>query len=369
MSFKLIWETRTAAGKRVYGQAWARNAKAYLRGYHAGHAYFESLKTGNRTVAAKRFAERQNEIIKGAEALEDNSVVNFAAAVKIYFGTSNPEELDPTGRVARIFDKFAERRLSAITQADLDALARELHPKAGPMTLNREVYTPFIAVYNSAANADKVIPRRWRRPKGAHRVKPINPPTDGDIRALVAAATLKEGRSKWERARNRAAIYCYTLTGDRTGPIIKLTWASISFTSNTIYFAETKNGEPRTVLMAPALREALEELAKKPHKPGDRVFGWATRAGPSRMIARARKIAGLGPIRPHDVGRHAFGRRARQSLKLDRGELMKAGNWKSSSAAARYDHMAMGTLMERVRDVDTTELTGPATSNETGNDE
>ncbi len=54
---------------------------------------------------------------------------------------------------------------------------------------------------------------------------------------------------------------------------------------------------------------------------------------------------------------------------MDRGELMQAGNWKSASAAARYDHMAMGTLMERVRDVDTTELTGPATSNETGNDE
>lgn len=369
MSFKLIWESRGADNKRTYSQTWSRDARAYLRGYHAGHPYFKSLKTRNRTIAAKRFAALQNDIIKGAEALEDNSVVNFAAAVKIYFGTSNPEELDPTGRVARIFDKFAERRLSAITQADLDALARELHPKAGPMTLNREVYTPFIAVYNSAANADKVIPRRWRRPKGAHRVKPINPPTDGDIRALVAAATLKEGRSEWERARNRAAIYCYTLTGDRTGPIIKLTWASISFTSNSIYFAETKNGEPRTVLMAPALREAIEELAKKPHTPGDRVFGWATRAGPSRMIARARATAGLGPMRPHDIGRHAFGRRARQSLKLDRSELMAAGNWKSSAAAARYDHMAMGTLMERVRDVDTTELTGPVPSDKSGNNE
>lgn len=367
MSFKLLWETRSPSGKRVYAQTWSRGAKAYIRGYHAGGSYFESLKTGTRSVASKRFADRQAEIIKGAEALEDNSVVNFAAAVKLYFGTSNPEELDPTGRVARIFDKFAERRLAAITQADLDALAKELHPKAGPMTLNREVYTPFVAVYNAAAAADKVIPRRWRRPKGAHRIKPVNPPTDADIRALVAAATRAAGRSEWERARNKAAIYCYTLTGDRTGPIVKLIWTDISFISNTIYFAETKNGEPRTVLMAPALREALEELAKRPHKPGDRVFGWATRAGPSRMISRARKIAGLGPMRPHDIGRHAFGRRARQSLKLDRAELMQAGNWKSAAAAARYDHMAMGTLMERVRDVDTTELTGPATSNKSGN--
>lgn len=369
MPFKLLWESRDTDKKRKYSQAWSRDARAYIRGYHAGHAYFQSLKTRNRTVAAKRFAELQNEIIKGAEALEDNSVVNFAAAVKIYFGTSNPEELDPTGRVARIFDKFAERRLSAITQADLDALARELHPKAGPMTLNREVYTPFVAVYNAAASADKVIPRRWRRPKGAHKVKAVNPPTDLDIRALVAAATRAAGRSEWARARNKAAIYCYTLTGDRTGPIVKLVWKNISFASNTIYFAETKNGEPRTVLMAPALREALDELAKKPHAPGDRVFGWATRAGPSRMIARARAAAGLGPMRPHDIGRHAFGRRARQSLKLDRGELMAAGNWKSAAAAARYDHMDMGTLMERVRDVDTTDLTGPPTSNKCGNTE
>lgn len=75
MSFKLIWESRGADKKRRYSQTWSRDAKAYLRGYHAGHAYFQSLKTSNRTVAAKKFAELQNEIIKGAEALADASRV------------------------------------------------------------------------------------------------------------------------------------------------------------------------------------------------------------------------------------------------------------------------------------------------------
>lgn len=367
MSFKLIWQSRGADQKRRYSQTWSRDAQAYIRGYHAGEPYFESLKTRNRAVAAKRFAERQNEIIKGAEALEDNSNVNFAAAVKLYFGTSNPKDIDPTGRIVKIYDKFHLRRLATITQTDLDELARELHPKAGPKTLNREVYTPFVAVYNAAADAGKVIKRQWRRPKGHDKVNPVNPPTDANIRALVEAATGKEGRSPWERARNKAAIYCYTLTGDRTGPIVKLRWSDINFTGNSIYFAETKNGEPRTVLMAPLLRQALEELAKHPHKPGDRVFGWETRAGPARMIARARSIAGLGPVRPHDVGRHAFGRRARQTMGMDRAELMKAGNWKSSAAVARYDHLDLDSIKERVRDVDTTDLAEPATSNAIGN--
>lgn len=373
MSFKLIWQSRTKNGKgRAYSERWTSGAKAYIRGYHLGESYFESLQTSSRSIAAKKFAARQKQIHDEAEKIEDGSSINFAAAVKLYFGTSNPEERDPTNRVSKIFDKFWERKLTSIKQADLDALAKELYPNAGPQTLNREVYTPFVAVYNAAADADKVLKRQWRRPVGHDRVKPVNPPTDAEIASLVAAATRVAGRGEWERARNKAAIYCYTLTGDRTGPIINLRWPDVSFPQNTIYFAETKNGESRTVLMPPLLRETLEALKalkrqerksprrKKARKVDDLVFGWETRAGPSRMIARARAIAGLPEVRPHDVGRHAFGRRVRQKLKMDRAELKKAGNWKSDKAVERYDHMALDTIKERVRDVDTSELAGAA---------
>ncbi len=362
MSFKLIWAS-TKEGKRRFSKRWSSGAKAYLRGYHAGDAYFESLETSNRSVAAQKFSARQKEITDGADSRRD-STINFAGAVAMYFGSGDPKVLDPTGRVARIFDKFGEKLLSAITQADLDALARELHPKAGPQTLNREVYTPFVAIYNAPADADKVVPRRWRRPKGAHKSKPVNAPSDTKVGLVIKAATRKHGRSPWEIDRNRAAILTFSLAGDRTGALVRLTWADIDLDQNTIYFAQTKNGEPRTVLMAPLLHKAMKQLATHTHKLTDRVFGWETRAGPARMISTACKAAGVGRLRPHDVGRHAFGRRGRQSIGFDRAEMQKAGNWKSDKAAARYDHMAVGSIMERIRDVDTTELEKAMTSGE-----
>ncbi len=358
MPFKLIWETRTQAGKRKYSEAWSRGAKAYLRGHHAGHPYFESLKTGNRSVAASNFAKRQAEIVKGSEEQQDQSKVNFAAAVKIYFGSGDPEKIDPTGRVARIFDQIAERMLATFNQTDLDELAKKLCPNAGPKTRNREVYTPFIAVFNAAARSGKVLERRWHRPKGAHDKISVNPPTDRQIARMIKAATNPWGRTEWERARNKAAILTYTLTGDRTGALINVLWSHIDFDAGTIFFRKTKNDEPRTLLMPPLLTKALKDLAQHGSDPKTRVFGWETRFGPARMIAYARKRAGLEHIRPHDIGRHAFGRRGRQQIGFDRAELKQAGNWKSDAAVEVYDHLALDEIKEKLRDVDTSELDG-----------
>ncbi len=358
MSFKLLWETRTETGKRKFSESWSRGAKAYIRGDHAGHAYFESLKTSNRSVAQSNFAKRQAEIVKGSEEQRDPSKVNFAAAVKIYFGSDDPEKIDPTGRVARIFDQIGPRALATFNQTDLDDLAKTLCPKASAATRNREVYTPFIAVYNAAARAGKVVERRWHRPKGAHDRKAVNPPTDKQIARMIKAATRKWGRTDWERARNKAAILTYTLTGDRTGAIIRVMWPHIDFDAGTIFYPKTKNSEPRTLLMPPILVEALKELKRLSADLKAPVFGWKTRFGPAQMIAHARQLAGLDRIRAHDIGRHAFGRRGRQALRFDRAELKKAGNWKSDAAAEVYDHLEIDEIKERLRDVDTSVLTG-----------
>lgn len=358
MPFKLVWETRSEAGKRKFSEAWTRGAKAYIRGHHAGHPYFESLKTGNRALATQKFAARQAEIVKGAEDQQDTTKVNFAACVQIYFGSEDPEKLDPTGRVARVFDQIAEVIMNRYGQTDLDELARKLYPNAGPKTRNREVYTPFIAVYNAAAAAGKVIERRWRRPKGANDVVPVYPPTDKQIARMIAAACSKWGRTEWERLRNKAAILAYTLTGDRTGAIINVLWAHIDFDAGTIHFPKTKNTQPRTLLMPPALIKALKALAALGCDPKERVFGWKTRFGPAQMIAHARQRAGIERVRPHDIGRHAFGRRGRRQIGFDRAELKSAGNWRSDSAASRYDHLDIDAIKERLRDVDTSELDG-----------
>lgn len=63
--------------------------------------------------------------------------------------------------------------LKSITQAYLDQVARELHPKVRPETLNRIVYTPFVAIWNHGVTNEWADHRRWKRPnkkrKGTRR--------------------------------------------------------------------------------------------------------------------------------------------------------------------------------------------------------
>ncbi|MBS0270732.1 MAG: tyrosine-type recombinase/integrase [Proteobacteria bacterium] len=359
MPFKLLWESRTEAGKRKYSSDWSSGARAYLRGNYAGHAYFESLETGDRKLAQINFTKRAAEIVTETEARKRNKGrCNFAYAVTLYFGTSKPEERDPTGRISKIFDKWGTKFLDEISQVDLNNLAVELHPNAGPKTLNREVFTPFIAVYNAAVDDNRAPQKRWKRPDGCYKKAKTVAPGDADINKLIAAASDIDGRNELKALRNRAAILTITLTGERTtAATVKLRWCDIDFTENTIYFPETKNGKERLVLMPPLLARTLATYKEAANpKPDDIVFGWKTRFGISQMIQHARKKAGLTHYRPHDIGRHGFARRMLRKGGLKRPQLKRAGNWESDAAVERYEHFELDEIDFAVRDIDTSEL-------------
>jgi len=379
VSFKLLWQSRTQDGKRTYSERWSRGARAYIRGYHDGHSYFESLETGDRIKAQTNFTKRSAEIVKASEKPKSaKRRCNFAYAVTLYFGTADPAIKDPTNRIAKIFDKWATRFLDEIEQVELDKLARELRPSAGPKTLNREVYTPFISVYNAAVEAGKAPQRKWKRPDGANAVRPTNPPTDKDINKLILVAAdsaAHSGRSPRTAARNRAALLTVTLTGERTTAVSKTIWRHIDFAAGTYYYPETKNRKERRVLMPPLLIRALKAYAELctlegalGPDPDARVFGWETRSGLSIMVRRARRKAKLGNVRPHDIGRHSFGRRLTAGG-MDRRRLKKAGNWESDAAVERYEHFELDEVSMAVRDVDTTDLEAAKTSDKISDEE
>lgn len=380
MPFKLVWETYEG-GKRRFSPHWSSGAKAYIRGHYAGQPYFESLRTSDRNIAKRDFALREAEIIKHHEASKHQipGRCNFAHAVKIYMGTSDPKVVDPTGRIAKIVDAIDHKKfLDELSQTDLDDLAKKLRPKAGPKTLNREVYTPFISVYNAAVGDRKAPERRWRRPRGANDEFYTTPPTDEDISKLIDCAMDTHGRGPKKAVRNRAAILFVTLTGERTSAVIKLLLNNVTLSDNpdgdpakdigSVYFGKTKNGKPRRVQLPPILVRALREhIAVNEVKPTDRLFGWTSRFALAQMIRKARKAAGLDAVRPHDVGRHSFGRRM-TAAGLDRRQLKKAGNWDSDAAVARYEHLAEDVITETVRNVDTSGfVTIDVTRNKPGN--
>lgn len=97
-----------------------------------------------------------------------------------YLETGAPSRFvgeEKAGRWTGLIGHFGTKKLRSITQADLDAAARKLCPKAqSPDTFNRQVYTPFISIWKHAVRHKWADPREWsrpRKPKGtAHKIRP-----------------------------------------------------------------------------------------------------------------------------------------------------------------------------------------------------
>lgn len=350
MSFKLLWRVQKDEGVK-YLEKREEGAQAYIRGYYKGESYFEALGTGDRRLADREFIRKQAEIADEWEKQQQSKGrCNVAYAAKLWYGSDKAEVVDPTGRVIRILQHWATRWLDEITQADLDKLATELLPNASGKTRNREVYTPFIALYNRAMKDSGQQKRLWERPRDSAEETPIDPPSDEYVAALLDAC-----RASQKPIRDYACILMFNLTGDRTGAIVALERRNVDLDNGTVFFEKTKNSQPRKVSMAPILWDAMRELCEGQRRDA-RVFGFKTRYGPPQLLKRLQMRAGVDTkYRPHDVGRHSFGARLANSG-MSRGELKKAGNWLSDAAVARYEHIAQDRVSLAVAAVDTSKL-------------
>jgi len=147
-------------------------ANWYIRGVdNTGNNVFKSLKTKDEAVAKALVAQANvrlnTELVHGKTA-----VVTFAEAAKAYLDDGGERQYiyreTAGGEVKGLAPHFGSKLLTSITQADLDAAAIALcKPGAARETLIRNVYTPFIAVWNFAAMAGRkwAEPRQWERPR------------------------------------------------------------------------------------------------------------------------------------------------------------------------------------------------------------
>lgn len=141
-----------------------RGERWHIVGTVAGVRIRESAQTTSRPVAEalriKREAELEQRRVYGPQ-----SVATFAEAVNLYLDRQGEDRF-----LTPILEQFGAYRLAEISQAILDSGARSIYPKAKASTLNRQAYTPFIAVMNEAAINGLCPYRKWRRPKG-HNVR------------------------------------------------------------------------------------------------------------------------------------------------------------------------------------------------------
>jgi hypothetical protein len=125
------------------------------RGTHFAQYVNRSTKARGRALALKIVRRWEREIERGE--FTEPSEPTFATAALAYMkGGGERRFLRP------LLKHFGEVPLKRIGQADLDEAAATIYPNASPATINRQLYTPAIAVLRRGG-----VTLLFRRPEGA----------------------------------------------------------------------------------------------------------------------------------------------------------------------------------------------------------
>ena len=242
--------------------------------------------------------------------------------------------------VGRLIEHFGETPISQIDQAAIDAAALALCPNVTPATRNVTVYTPVSAILHFSG-----LKPNLRRPAGAKGLVRVDYLTVEDAAAIIAEARKFDPEF--------AALLTFLLyTGCRLGEALALTWDRVELPNRYAYIGETKNGDPRPLVLRPDLVAVLHAL--RPDNGRGRVFRFKQGGWLKRRLLRARlAVSGLpNPGRgvkapPHRLSwvtfhtfRHTWATWMRRYSGVDVQGLVATGNWRDPRSAARYSHVS-----------------------------
>jgi hypothetical protein len=323
--------------KLVRSRHGGKSRNWYLRGTVRGIRVDESTGTPDKAAAEAIRIRREAELL-------NRSIFGERATKRFIEAALNYIEDNGEARYVGTYDKaadkwgglighFGELQLSAIGQTELDAAAVTLYPNADPDTRNRQVFTPFIAIWNHAG----MEPRNWRRPRLSKAQREAKA-RKGRVHATPEyVATLVDSCAAHERWHARALTLFLVYTGRRISECCRLEWDQVDLANRSAIIGETKNGEPIGVNLPDAAWEALANL------PGDRrvglVFGFKDRFAVRREFKSACDEAGLPYMNPHALGRHTFATWLRRYAGADLRLIMDAGGWQDSKSVQRYMHV------------------------------
>lgn len=279
----------------------------WIDGSPAGERVRESTRTTVRAEAEAYAARRYIEERKRQE-FGDEAVLTFGTATGLYLDAGKSSRY-----LKAIFAKWEHRLVRDIKPGNVHDLARELYPKAGPATRNRQVISPVQAIINHAAKRGLCSPIRVERlfvPTPKRRVASMD-----WLGEFMGAAKPHLG----------ALAQFMAMSGARISEATALQWKDVDLGIATAYLGKTKNGDPRYVTLPPSLVVTLGNL---PGKHEGKVFGYESRHSIQTPWATAEKRAGIPHIPPHDAGRRLFATHMIQAG-IDPVTVAKAGGWKS----------------------------------------
>ncbi|ADH91611.1 integrase family protein [Ancylobacter novellus DSM 506] len=268
----------------------------YVRGTLLGTTIIRSTKETELQHAKKRLREIEADI----RSLRDRTFKEIADAY-LADGAS-ARFIEP------IVSKLGRVRARTLRQDVVDEAAKKIYPKVTSETLNRQFYTPFIAIWNFAARKEWVHSRTWARPRKPRQGTLVRRvvsragtvPTSYD-RAVEFVAAMSPGP-----AMLMTALF---YTGMRPIEMLGLDAASVNVEERWITLLSTKTGEPRGVPMHEFLVPLFQALAGRagavfrspkgqPYTPKDEGGGQL-----KSSVGGARRRSGINGISPY-TGRH-----------------------------------------------------------------
>ena len=224
----------------------------YGRGTYLGEYVDRSTKARKRAVAVKVIKTWEREIEAGEFARPGDPT--FASAALTYMKKGGERRF-----LKPIIEHFGNTPLAKISQAELDMAAITLYPEASPATLNRNFYTPAIAVLHAGG-----VTKNFDRPEGA-----AGRSLNGFLWPEQVEAIVNEAAQLDEEFAIFLLILYYC--GLRLGEAMNSEIDKLRIEENYLYISRTKNEEARGVFLPNPVIEALRQPPEwsEPARPAD----------------------------------------------------------------------------------------------------
>ncbi len=278
----------------------------WISGTVHGQTIRESTKTDNpeaaETIRIKRESQLVSDHLYGAKATR-----TFAQAVESYLEAGGDNRFIGSEEKGLLAFFFGDK-LSDIKQNDLQKAAKKLYPTAQPETINRQLFTPFIAVWNHAVKNDWAEMRMWQRPR---KVKGTMAGRDKPTRSGTTPVEY-EHAAKFVAAMSPAPAMVMTAlfyTGMRPIELFSLSANDVDVDKQWISLNKSKTGEPRGIPIHDFLVKLFSSLCEhdgilfRTHKgePYELIEGAGGQI--KGAVKGARKRTGIKDVSPY-TGRH-----------------------------------------------------------------
>jgi integrase len=303
-----------------------------VRGTHLGVYLDKSTGTPNEALAKKLKKAWEKDIESGA-VTNTRGPTFLEAALSYVENGGDPRFVgscdETTGKWSGLIGHFGDTLASSIRQADIDAAAVKLYPKASAATRNRQVYA-VVSVILKRAGVEFII----RRPKGSAGKKQTSWLTKEQAFALMREANAMD-------AEFGLLITTLLYTGMRLNEALMLRVDLLELDDALATIPKTKNSEPRGVYLPPNLADAIRKHPRGLDRPKQRLFRFTKSGRLYAWLDEALTKAGIElPSRSaFHVLRHTWATWMRRYGGLDTRGLVGTGAWKDAKSAARYEHV------------------------------